>query len=152
ATLSTGCQPGAHGILGNRLYVPAVDARRAFDTASARNLGRLDEVTGSRLLLRPTLAERLHARGLSLAAVSSGSTGSAWLLNPRAPAGIGALVNGALDPPRTVAHPEGVNAAILAKIGPAPPRVGDRYDAAVAWAQRALCEYVLPELRPTVVI
>ena len=40
-----------------------------------------------------------------------------------------------------------------ARFGPAPVKgSADRYDAAVAWTQRVLREYVLPELRPDVVI
>ncbi len=87
-------------------------------------------------------------------AVSSGSTGSALLLNPRAVAGVGAVVNGSFDPGKAVAYPASVSEAILAKIGPAPPRPagGARYDASVTWAERVLREYVLPELTPDVVI
>src|SRR6185503_14622867 len=108
----------------------------------------------SGLLLVPTLGERLHARGRRLVAVSSGSTGSALLLNPRAVAGVGAVVNGSFDPGKAVAYPASVSEAILAKIGPAPPRPagGARYDASVTWAERVLREYVLPELTPDVVI
>ena len=91
AALSTGTQPGTNGIVGNQMYVPAVDPRRAFDTGDYRNLSRLDQATGGRLLLAPTLAERLQAHGLRLAGVSSGSTGSALLVNPRAPKGVGVL-------------------------------------------------------------
>ncbi|MFI5377067.1 MAG: alkaline phosphatase family protein [Candidatus Rokuibacteriota bacterium] len=158
ASLSTGTQPGTHGILGNQMYVPAVDASRAFDTGNYRNLRTLDEATGGRLLQAPTLAERLHARGLRLAAVSSGSTGSAFLLNPKAPAGVGALVNGYLDPGKTVGYPAPVSEAILGKfggkLGPAPARQpgAARFDAVVTWTQRVLREYVLPELRPAVVL
>jgi arylsulfatase A-like enzyme len=153
ATLATGAQPGTHGIVGNQLYAPAVEPRRAFDTGDYRNLRRLGDASGGRLVLTTTLAERLHARGLSLAGVSSGSTGSAFLLNPGAPAGIGALVNGYFDPGKTVAYPPAVNQAILAKLGPAPAKSGGgRYDAAVTWTQRVLREHVLPELRPTVVL
>src|SRR5689334_20644934 len=79
ATLATGVQPGTHGIVGNQLFVPAVELRRAFDTGDHRNLRRLGDACGGRLLLTGTLAERLHARGLTLAGVSSGSTGSAFL-------------------------------------------------------------------------
>jgi arylsulfatase A-like enzyme len=153
AALSTGTQPGTNGIVGNQMYVSAVDPRRAFDTGDYRNLSRLDRGTGGRLLLVPTLAERLQARGLRLAGVSSGSTGSAFLLNPKSPAGVGVLVNGYFDPSRTVAYPGAVSESILAKFGPAPAKTaGDRYDAAVTWTQRVLREYVLPELRPAVVI
>jgi predicted AlkP superfamily pyrophosphatase or phosphodiesterase len=154
AALVTGTQPGTNGIPGNQLYVPAVDPRRAFDTGNYRNLLRLDEATGGRLVLAETLAERLHARGLRLAGVSSGSTGSAFLLNPRAPARVGALVNGYFDPGKTVAYPPEVSDTVLAKFGPAPAKGGaaERYDAPVAWTQRVLREYVLPELAPDVVI
>jgi predicted AlkP superfamily pyrophosphatase or phosphodiesterase len=154
ATLATGAQPGTHGIVGNQMYDRAVDPARAFGTDKHRSLLRLDEVSGGRLVLVPTLAERLQARGLRLAAVSSGSTGSALLTNPKAPAGVGVLVNGYLEPGTTVAWPPDVNATVLAKFGAAPAKGGaaDRYDASVAWTQRVLREYVLPDLRPAVVI
>jgi len=154
AALSTGTQPGTNGLVGNQLYVPAVVPGRAFDTGNYRNLLALDRATGGRLLLAPTLAERLHARGLRLAGVSSGSTGSAFLLNPKAPLGIGTVVNGYFDAGKTVAYPAPVSEAILAKLGPAPPKQpgGARYDDAVTWTQRVLREYVLPELQPDVVI
>jgi len=153
ATLATGAQPGTHGIVGNQLYVPAVEPRRAFDTGDHRNLRRLGDASGGRLVLTTTLAERLHAHGLGLAGVSSGSTGSALLLNPCAPAGVGAVVNGYFAPGKTVADPPAVSEAILEKLGPAPAKSGSgRYDAAVTWTQRVLREHVLPELRPTVVL
>jgi arylsulfatase A-like enzyme len=153
AALATGTQPGTNGIVGNRMYAASVDPRHAFDTGNYRNLLRLDGATGGRLVFVETLAERLQARGLSLAGVSSGSTGSAFLLNPRAPAGVGTLVNGYFDPGKTVAYPADVSAAILAKFGPAPSKSGrGRYDAVVTWTQRVVREYVIPELAPTVVI
>jgi arylsulfatase A-like enzyme len=154
ATLVTGAQPATHGIVGNEMYVPAVDPVRAFSTQDHRSLARLDEVSGGRLLRVPALAERLHAHGLRLAAVSSGSTGSGWLLGHRAAAGVGALVNGYLEPGRTVAQPAELNATVLAKFGPAPAKAagGESYAAAVGWTLRVLREHVLPDLRPTVAI
>ncbi len=158
AAIATGTQPGTNGLVGNQMFVPAVDARRAFDTGNYRNLQALgqalEQAPGGRVLHVPTLAERLHARGLALAGVSSGSTGSAFLLNPESRHGVGALVNGYLDPGKTVAYPAAVSEAILARFGPAPvkPPGGARFDAAVNWTQRVLREYVLPELAPAVVI
>ena len=154
ATLATGAQPGTSGIVGNQMYVPAVDSKRAFGTDDYCHLQALDAATGGRVLLVPTLAERLQARGLRLAAVGSGSTGSTFLLDPRAPDGVGVLVNGYFEPGKTVAYPADVSATILARFGPAPPKGGltERYDAVVTWTQRVLREYVLPELRPAVVI
>src|SRR4030095_5317636 len=98
AALGTGMHPGSHGILGNQMYVAAVDPRRALDTGNHRRLLALDDATDRRLLLTRTRGARLHARGLRLASVSSGSTGSALLTNPRARDGIGVLVNGAFAP------------------------------------------------------
>jgi predicted AlkP superfamily pyrophosphatase or phosphodiesterase len=168
ATLATGAQPGTHGILGNTMYVPAVNPRRAFSTGDWRNLVTLDQAIGGRLVPVATLADRLAAQGRRFAAVSSGSTGSAFLLNPRAPRGVGVLVNGyfghggpaaggppnPLGPGPLVAFPPDVNEAILARFGAAPPKGGrtDRFDPAVDWTQTVLREYVLRELRPDVVI
>lgn len=100
AALATGTQPATNGIPGNQMYVPALDPARAFSTDDHRALLRLDQATGGRLVPVATLGERLHAHGLRLAAVSSGSTGSALLLNPRAPAGVGVLVTAASIPAR----------------------------------------------------
>src|SRR6267142_482964 len=153
AAIGTGMHPGSTGILGNQMYVAAVDSLGALNTGNQPRLLELDEATGGRLVLTETLGERLHARGLCLASVSSGSTGSALLTNPRAPHGIGALVNGAFDPGKLVAWPASVSAAILAKFGPAPARGAfPRYDAVVTWTQQVLREYVLTELAPDVVI
>jgi arylsulfatase A-like enzyme len=153
AAIGTGMHPGSTGILGNQMYAAAVDPRRALDTGNHRRLLELAQATGGRIVLTDTLGERLHAGGLSLASISSGSTGSALLTNARAPRGIGVLVNGAFEPGKLVAWPADVNGAILAKFGPAPPRGAlPRYDAVVTWTEQVLREYVLPELAPDVVI
>jgi arylsulfatase A-like enzyme len=153
AAIGTGMHPSSTGILGNQMYAAAVDSRQALDTGNHRRLLELDQASGGRLVLTETLGERLHARGLRLASVSSGSTGSALLTNARAPHGIGVLVNGAFDPGKMVAWPADVSATILAKFGPAPARGAfARYDAVVTWTQQVLCEYVLPDLAPDVVI
>ena len=154
ATIATGAQPGTHGIVGNAMYVPGIDPRRAVSNDDWKHLVALDRVTGGRLVPGPTLAERLAAHGLALAAVSSGSTGSAFLLNPRAPRGVGTLVNGYLEPGVRVAFPDDVNAEILRRFGPAPRKGGrtDRFDAVVDWTSAVLGDYVLPVLRPDVVL
>jgi predicted AlkP superfamily pyrophosphatase or phosphodiesterase len=154
AAIASGTQPGTNGLAGNQMYVSAVDGRRAFDTGDYRNFLALARTGDGRVLEAPTLAERLHARGRRLVGVSSGSTGSAFLLDPHAPDGVGALVNGYLDPGKTVAYPAALGERILSRLGPAPPKApgGGRFDAHVVWAQRALREVVLPELDPAVVI
>jgi arylsulfatase A-like enzyme len=152
--IATGAYPARNGILGNRIYVRAVDPNFAFNNDDHRNLMRLDEVTGGRMVLVKSLGELLAERGKRLAAVSSGSTGSALLLNPRAPKGVGALINGYLEPGVRVAFPQAINDAVLQRFGAAPTKGGatDSYDAAVAWTQGVLRDYVLPEWKPDVVI
>jgi predicted AlkP superfamily pyrophosphatase or phosphodiesterase len=151
--ISTGTYPDRNGILGNRIYVRAVDPNFAFNNDDHRNLLRLDEATGGGMVLAKSLAEILAERGKRLAAVSSGSTDQALLLNPRAPKGVGVLVNGYWEPGVRVAFPPVVNDAVLARFGPAPARGGASAsdDAAVAWTQGVLRDYVLPELKPDVV-
>lgn len=153
AAMSTGSYPGTNGLVSNSMYVPEVHPNRAFSTGDFENLLKLDEVSGGRMLFVKSLGEILQERGLRLAAVSSGSTGSALLLNPRAPQGVGVLVNGYFDPGTLVAFPSEVNAEILARFGAAPPKGGrlDLFNAPVDWAEEVLREYLLPDLRPDVV-
>src|SRR6266849_3207099 len=152
--IATGTYPARNGILGNRIYVRAVDPNFAFNNDDHRNLIRLDEVTGGGMVLVKSLGELLAERGKRFAAVSSGSTGSALLLNPRAPKGVGALINGYWEPGVRVAFPPAINDAVLRRFGAAPAKGGANksYDGAVAWTQGVLRDYVLPELKPDVVI
>jgi arylsulfatase A-like enzyme len=149
AAISTGTYPDVNGLVSNSMYVPGVHPHRPFDTADFRQLLKLRDASNGRLLFARSLAERLAERGLRFAAVSSGSTGSALLLNHRAAEGIGVLVNGKFDPGKRVAYPDQSNAVILSRFGPAPREEGN---SSVDWADRVLREYVLPDLKPDVVI
>ncbi len=152
--IATGAYPDRNGMLGNRIYIRQVDPNRAFGNDDHRNLLRLDEATNGGMVLVKSLAEILAERGKRFAAVSSGSTGQALLLNPRAPKGIGVLINGYWEPGVRVAFPAAVNDMVLQRFGAAPRRAGaaEADDAAVAWTQGVLRDYVLPELKPDVVI
>jgi arylsulfatase A-like enzyme len=154
AAIATGAYPGTNGIVSNAMYVPEVNRTRAFSTGDFRSLLALDEVSGGRLVFTKTLGERLQDHGMRLAAVSSGSTGSSLLLNPRAVRGVGVLVNGYFEPGARTAFPSDVNTAILKRFGAAPAKGGtfEPHVAAVNWTEEVLREYVLPELRPDVVI
>ena len=149
AAISTGTYPDVNGLVSNAMFVPAVNPNRPFNTSDHLQLLKLRDVSGGRLLFAPSLGERLTERGLSFAAVSSGSTGSALLLNHRAPEGIGLVVNGKFEPGRRVAYPDKYNAVILSRFGPGP---GEEDSSSVDWADRVLREYVLPEIKPDVII
>jgi hypothetical protein len=96
--IATGTYPDRNGMFGNQLYVREVNPKRSFGNDEHENLLRLDEVTGGGMVLTKSLAEILAERGKTLAVVSSGSTGSALLANPRAPKGVGVLVNAYWEP------------------------------------------------------
>src|SRR6266436_3064443 len=129
--IGTGTYPDRNGMFGNQIYVRAVDPNRSFGNDEHENLLRLDAVTGGGMVLTKSLAEYLAERGKTLAVVSSGSTGSALLANPRAPKGVGILVNGYWEPGTRVAFPDAVNENILRRF-PAAPRGGGAKDAFVA--------------------
>jgi arylsulfatase A-like enzyme len=152
--IATGTYPDRNGMFGNTLYVREVDPNHAFANDDHKNLLRLDVATGGGMVLAPSLAEILAQRGKTLAVVSSGTTGSALLANPRAPKGVGVLVNAFWEPGERVAFPDAANEAILHRFPPAPQKGGnlDPYSEQVSWTQRVLRDYVLAELKPDVVV
>lgn len=143
AAISTGTYPQKNGLVGNTMFVPAVDPLGAFNTQNHELLLKMKAASG-KLLFVPTVSELLAKNGLRLAAVGSGSPGSTLLLNPAAVDGIGLALNGAMQPP---AYPENVRAQVLAKFGP-PPRESPAGQ--IDWTERVFRDYVLAELRPAV--
>src|SRR5207342_3915507 len=49
-SLATGTYPSRHGIMGNSIYVPAVNATRAFTNDDFQPLLKLDEATGGHMV------------------------------------------------------------------------------------------------------
>src|SRR6185436_5833609 len=56
AAIATGSYPGRNGLVGNTVFIPAVEAKSAFNTDDARMLMRL----GDRILTAPSLAELIQ--------------------------------------------------------------------------------------------
>jgi predicted AlkP superfamily pyrophosphatase or phosphodiesterase len=152
--MGTGVYPDRNGIFGNTLYVRAVDPNHAFGNDDHKNLLKLDAATGGCMVLARSLGEMLAERGKTLSVVSSGTTGSALLVDPRAPKGVGVLINGNWEPGVRVAFPDAVNEAILRRFAPM-PKVGgarDSLTANVDWAEQVLRDYVLSDLKPDVIV
>ena len=80
ASISTGTYPSAHGLMGNSVFFPSVDPTRFLATSDRENLLRIEEAEGE-LLTVPTMAEALEQAGHRLLVMSSGSSGSSYLLN-----------------------------------------------------------------------
>ena len=112
ASLVTGTYPEAHGLLGNTIYIPAVNAARGLDTGVRENLeavGRAEH----RLLTTPSLGEILASAGKTLFAVGSGSSGAVFLLDHTVAAG--AIVH------QEFTRPESLRARVRETLGPVPP-------------------------------
>ncbi|MCC6695604.1 MAG: alkaline phosphatase family protein [Candidatus Hydrogenedentes bacterium] len=87
STFATGCYPAKHGLMGNTVYFPEVEPGKGLSTGNAANLARIEETLGGKLLNAPSLGEILAENGKQFLAVSSGSSGSAFLLNHKAKGG-----------------------------------------------------------------
>src|SRR5580704_8660313 len=81
SSISTGTYPEIHGLMGNSVFFPQVDPRRFLDTGDRANLLKIEAAVQGKLLTTPTLGEILQASGRRVLAVSSGATGSSYLLN-----------------------------------------------------------------------
>ncbi|MDO8545671.1 MAG: alkaline phosphatase family protein [Opitutaceae bacterium] len=149
AVLVTGAHPRQTGITSNTLYDRRLNGGQPFNTGLAENLWPLAEIHGGRMISPVTLGEVLTSAGLSFAAISSGSTGQAILLNSQAKAGSGMVINGAFEGGRRTAYPNSVDEAIKARFGLKP--AGADADS-LEWTERVLREFVLPEVKPAVLI
>lgn len=138
----TGAYPETHGLLGNTIYVPSVDAAKGLDTGVKENLEAVERAEGP-LLTAPTLAEILRPAGKTLLAVSSGSSGSAYLLNHTV--GNGTTVHTEFVRPASFA------ARAAAALGPVPEKAMPN-DAQNRYAIEAYLKVGLDELRPDVTL
>jgi predicted AlkP superfamily pyrophosphatase or phosphodiesterase len=108
----TGAYPETHGLMGNTIYIPTANPTKGLDTGERENLQAVERAEG-RLLTAPTLSEMLQPAGKTLLAVSSGSTGSVYLLNHTVATG-GIIHYDYALPPELAAR-------VKATLGPAPP-------------------------------
>jgi predicted AlkP superfamily pyrophosphatase or phosphodiesterase len=146
-SLVTGSYPSVHGIVGNSMFVASVNPNAPFDTGDYKQIIKLDD-TDKRAVTADTLAEILQRNNRKFVALSSGSTGVGFLLNTAARHGSGMDIHGRFE--QGVAFPKETSDAILKRFGP-PPAAGGEL-ALMQWTDTVLRDYVLPDLRPDVVI
>jgi arylsulfatase A-like enzyme len=148
ASLATGALPANHGVLGNSLYVPAVDASKPINLGDHRALEALGALRGGRVVLRESLADLVGATGGKTVVVGTGSPGAAWLCHPRVleRAGEGdVLIHRAIPSPSDALEP------LVKRFGALPDSVYPN-TALNDWATRVVVEHVLPELDPTLLV
>jgi hypothetical protein len=112
-SMATGVRPGTHGLMENSIFVPELEGGVTISTGDAEALRRAEAAIGTPLLSAPDLAQLLHPLGKRLMVASSGSSGSAYLLNHATPSG--PVVNTEL------VLPESLVGAVEARLGPPPP-------------------------------
>ena len=142
AALATGAYPETHGLLGNTVFIPAVNATRGLDTGSRATLEAIGEADGPLLTAR-SLGEILQQAGRKVLAVGSGTSGAALLLNHTVAGG--AIVH------HEYTRPPELAARVLERLGPAPARAMPN----AAQNRRAVDAYLafgLEEIRPDVTL
>jgi predicted AlkP superfamily pyrophosphatase or phosphodiesterase len=150
--IGSGAYPARSGILGNAMYWPAVNPTGSFSTGDANQLTKLDEVTGGKMVLVQTLGERLQAAGLKVLSLGSGTSGATLLLNPRAPKGVGQMVNTG-DSGAPFAYPAALGDEIKARFGEPPSTSGQpNANVRVTYAEKVLREGLLTADGPDVVL
>ena len=143
SSISTGAYPATHGLMGNSVFFPGVNPSQFLDTSNRANLLAINASEKGRLLTAPTMAEALQAAGHRLLVVSSGSTGSAFLLNHT-------VAGGAILHP-DFGLPEALYAEMKAKHGP-PPASATPNNARNRYVVDAFLQLGLPKIDPIVTL
>ena len=143
SSISTGAYPERHGILGNSVFFPRVDANRFLDTGQRTNLERIQRDQDGVLLTAATLGETLRANGKKMLAVGSGTTGAVFLLNH--------TVSGGAILHTEYALPAPLHDRMVAEFGPAPAE-GRPNDARNRRAVDAFLRIGLPVVDPAVTV
>ena len=143
SSISTGAYPERHGILGNSVFFPRVDANRFLDTGQRADLERIQHDQDGVLLTAATLGETLRANGKTMLAVGSGTSGAVFLLNH--------TVSGGAILHTDYALPAPLHQRMLAEFGP-PPVQGHPNDARNRRAADAFLKIGLPSVDPAVTV
>jgi arylsulfatase A-like enzyme len=143
ASMVTGVAPGGHGIAANTMVFREFDAENITPVLEPQ-LAQIAR-QGIPVLLRPTLADILGQQGLEYVAVGVGTSGNAYVHNPRPEVSGGATIH----PDFTL--PYGLQEDITARFGPWPEATLPNTPR-LAHAVRIMTEYILPERQPAVAL
>ncbi len=142
ASIASGSQPVDHGMPGNVLFAPLVDARAAISLGEADNVAALRRAYG--VFRSMTTADVVHRSGGRTVVVSSGTRGSALMCHPNL------YESGDLMLHPSLSRPEELQ-PVVERLGPLPepdtPNVARNH-----WFARSISEYVLPDLHPELLV
>ena len=143
ASMVTGVYSGKHGLAANTMVAREYDPTSAF-SALEPTLADMARKTG-KVLLAPTLADILSEYGMEYTAIGVGTSGNAYVHNPRADESGGATIH----PDFTL--PYRLSDRLRSRFGLWPDEAmpnTPRLDHAV----RILTEHILPERQPAVAL
>lgn len=143
ASMVTGRYPGGHGLAANTMVARDYDPALVF-SALEPTLADMKRKTG-RVLLAPTLADILHGYGLEYTAIGVGTSGNAYVHNPKAETSGGATIH----PEFTL--PYSLDERLTSRFGEWPAESQPntpRFQHAI----RILTEHILPEREPAVAL
>ncbi|MCE2457640.1 MAG: alkaline phosphatase family protein [Dehalococcoidia bacterium] len=143
ASMVTGTYSGRHGLAANTMVARDYNPSASF-SALEPTLADIARKTG-RVLFAPTLADILSEQGMEYTAIGVGTSGNAYVHNPRADESGGATIH----PEFTL--PYDLSDRLHSRFGPWPDEAmpnTPRLDHAV----RILTEHILPERQPAVAL
>ena len=143
ASMVTGVGTGGHGIAANTMVFRDFDGENVTPVLEPQ-LAQIAR-QGIPIVLRPTLADILGQRGLEYVAIGVGTSGNAYVHNPRAGVSGGATIH----PDFTL--PYSLQEELLARFGPWPGGAQPNTPR-LAHAVRIMTEYILPERDPAVAL
>ena len=143
ASMVTGMYSGSHGLAANTMVARDYDPTSAF-SALEPTLADMARKTG-RVLLAPTLADILAEHDMEYTAIGVGTSGNAYVHNPRADESGGATIHTDFTLPYSLFDRlESRFGAWPAEAMPNTPRLDH--------AVRILTEHILPERQPAVAL
>ncbi|MBC7509251.1 MAG: alkaline phosphatase family protein [Ferruginibacter sp.] len=131
SSYSTGSYPGTHGLMGNTVYFPEVDATKGLNTGDVEDLNKINKATNGHLLTCTSLGEVLKNVGAEMMVFSSGSTGQAMMQNHTL---AGPIIN-----PGFI-FPDSIKQKVITEIGALPPTTKGTAQKHV-WITDALLKY-----------
>lgn len=142
SSIATGAYPATHGLMGNTVFFPEV-SKEGLSASDYRNLDKVAAAMNGNLLTTKSLGEILDENGRKLLVASSGSTGSALLLNHKALGG--GVINVGL------VRPDSLKKRVDAVLGPVPEDAKPNI-ARNRWAVDAYLKLGLDEIKPDVTL
>ena len=143
SSIVTGSYPERHGLLGNSVFFPKVEAARFLDAGNPADLRTIDAAEQGRLLTAPSLGEILQSAGRQLLAVGADNPGAALLLNHK--------ISGGAVLHTEYAVPGALFEQVVGKLGPPPPLTYPN-DARNRRAVDTFFEIGLPMIDPSISI